>query len=188
MALEQQRLLTYADYVALPEDGKRYELIDGEFFVTPAPSYWHQKLADRIIQAIRNYLDEHPVGDAVSAPFDVVLNPQETRAWQPDVLYVANEHRDIIQEKRILGAPDLVVEVVSPGSEQYDLGAKKDAYEQAGVREYWVVWQSFRRVEVYRLKKSGRYGKPDLLDDGDTLTTDLLPGFSLPVARLYAGQ
>lgn len=188
MALEQKRLLTYADYMALPDDGKRFELIDGELYVTPSPTYWHQKLSGGIYVQISNYLQAHPIGEVLIAPFDVILNPEETRAWQPDVVFVANERRHIIKERNIQGAPDLVVEVLSPGTDDRDLGIKKRAYQESGVNEYWVVWQTIPRVEVYRLNEAGRYGDPHLLEEDDTLTTDLLPGFSLEVSRLYAGR
>jgi len=113
------------------------------------------------------------------APFDVILNPESsTRAWQPDVLFISNERKEIITDENIQGAPDLVIEVLSKSTQNRDLGPKKRAYEENGVREYWVVWSDLPRIEIYHRREAGRYGDPHLLEEGDILTTDLLPGFS----------
>lgn len=185
MAIEQSRLLTYDDYAALPDDGHRYELINGEIYVCPSPTTLHQRIAFEIAFTIRLYLDGHPLGEVLVAPLDVVLGEGKHQTFQPDVLFVSDEHRPIITEKNIQGAPDLVVEVVSPGTADRDLGAKRYAYDRHGVTEYWVVWSTVARIEVYRRQASSKFGKPVILDASDTLTTDLLPGYSLELSRLY---
>lgn len=186
MALEQKHLWTFEEYTERPEEYTFCELMDGVLFMPPAPMERHQHLAFEIAFALRMYLQQHPVGRVYIPPFDVRLNPAEDKAYHPDVLFVSQERAGIITTKNIQGAPDLVVEVLSQGTAKYDLRDKKSAYEAAGVREYWVVWQDWPRIEVYRLNEAGQYSSPQLLEQGDTLTTTLLPGFSLPLATLYA--
>lgn len=185
MALEEKHNLTYEDYRALPDDGKRYMLFDGELFMVVAPRPRHQRLIGELSFAIQTYLKAHPIGELYISPVDVRPIPGVAKAWQPDLVYVANERLGIITEEDIQGAPDLVVEVVSPGSFKDDIGRKKRTYQEAGVKEYWIAWQDVARVEVYRLNDAGRYGKPQILETGDSLTTELLPGFALALNDLY---
>ena len=178
------RQLTYDDYAALPDDGKRYELIDGVLYVVPSPSYWHQKLIGRLHAKLFNFLEAHPLGEVVVSPFDVVLTP--VRAWQPDLLYISKERLEIIKKNNALGAPDMVVEVLSSNASR-DLGLKKRAYQEAGVKEYWVVWQDVPRIEVFKLGADGTFGDPRLFESGKTLTSEMLPGFELTMDALYQG-
>src|ERR1035437_3685638 len=101
------------------------------------------------------------------------------------MLFISNERANIITDQNIQGAPDLVIEILSPGTEDRDLGEKKMLYARYGVKEYWIIWQANARIEVYRLGLGRRYGKPTLYEAGEELTTDLLPGFSLAVSSLY---
>lgn len=181
--------MTYEQYLAMPEDGKRFELVEGELFVTPAPRPWHQRLIGRIHTAIDVHLHRHPSGDVYLAPIDVVWTSRKIKGWtQPDLIYIAKERREIVGRQNVQGAPDLVCEVLSPGTMRADMIVKKRAYERHAVTEYWIVFQDIPRVEVYRRGRAGRYGVPKLIEVGASLTTPLLPGFSLAIADLYQGM
>lgn len=198
MALEQRRKWTFEEYQDRPDELAFAELIDGELFMfgerididgdwsmTPAPRARHQILAGIIYHRIFSHLDAHPIGQVFYPPLDVWLNPAERKAFHPDVLFLSQERAGLLTSKGIQGAPDLVVEVLSPKTQKYDLTGKKAAYEAAGVPEYWAVWQDWPQIQVYRLDATGHYGKPSILEAGDSLTTDLLPGFALALDDLY---
>jgi Uma2 family endonuclease len=179
MAVEPKRLLTYEDFLAFPDDGVRREIVDGEALVTPAPNIRDQDLVGFVFDALYDHLKEHP-GRVFVAPVDVRLSEHDV--VEPDVVFVAEERTDIIQEKFLLGSPSLLIEVLS--DPRTDRVRKRALYARADVAEYWIVDPDADRVEVYRLGR-GRYGKPDLFDPGDTLMTELLPGFSLDIATLF---
>lgn len=187
------RKLTYDDYAALPDDGKRYQLIDGVLVLTPSGTPFHQDLVGRLHLELGLYLRQHPgTGKVYVAPLDVVLDPHQV--LQPDVLFIAGDRQGIVGPRYIAAAPDLAIEVLSPTTARLDLGRKRELYEQFGVREFWAVHQSRPLVEVFRRQclagqtdpPSG-FAPPDKLDAAGTLTTPLLPGFSLQVAELFGG-
>jgi Uma2 family endonuclease len=117
---------TYDDYAALPDDGHRYEIVDGVLYMSPAPSREHQNAALEIAAYLRTYVKLAGLGQVYIAPFDVQLDPRTV--VQPDVLVVLNPHLDRVAESRVIGAPDLVVEVSSPGTVGHDRTRKQDAY------------------------------------------------------------
>ena len=123
--------LTYEDYLAFPDDGRRHELVDGEHLVTPAPTRRHQELSGRLSWALHDY--RQPVGQAYTAPLDVILSDSDV--VQPDVLFVSNERREVLGTW-IHGAPDLAVEIVSPSSRRIDEVTKRRLFDRTGVREY----------------------------------------------------
>src|SRR5206468_3747005 len=126
--------------------------------------------------------DRHPVGRAYVAPFDVRFD--EANVYQPDVLVVLEGHAARVTKKRVEGAPDLVVEVISPGTAVKDRNVKLRAYVRFGVREAWLVEAERRRFEIYRLRDDGTYALVKTVGEGGTLTTPLLPGLRMKVARL----
>lgn len=172
--------LTYGDLQAIPDDNTRRELIDGELFVTPAPSSRHQWVVGEVFHHLRLYAGEHG-GRPYPAPTDVVFTDENV--VQPDVLFVRAENLSRVEQMFIRSAPDVVVEVSSSSTRKTDLSRKKDLYERFGVPEYWFVDMGPDRIEVYRLA-AGRYGPPTVLGRSDTLDTPLLPGFSVPVDEL----
>ena len=123
---------TYDDYARIPDDGKRYEIIDGVLYVTPAPNTGHQNAVSWITMYLKSHVQLAGRGLVLAAPFDVDLGLGRT-VMQPDVLIVLNEHRDRVTALRIVGPPNLVVEVASPSTATYDRRAKMDAYTGAGV-------------------------------------------------------
>ena len=143
--------LTYEDYCAIPEDGMRHEIIGGEHFVTPAPNAYHQKLVLRFAAELMKRVEEPGFGEVFIAPFDVLLSDLDV--VQPDVLVVLGHRRSIITEKNVQGAPDLLIEILSPSTRSRDEVAKKALYERSGAREYWLVDPEEKLVEQYRLQR-----------------------------------
>jgi Uma2 family endonuclease len=177
--------LTYADYVRLPDDGKRHEIIDGVHYVSPSPVTRHQRILLRLAHVLAAYLDEHPVGEVFIAPFDILLSDFDIVV--PDLIYLSKQHAHFLTEKNLQGPSDLVVEILSPGTRRRDEGLKRDLYERVGVREYWLVDPKANVVRVYRRGKSG-FKLPQTLSAaaGDLLTTTLLPGFQVSLTQLLA--
>ena len=180
----QSTKLTAAEILALPEDGLRHELIDGVHYVTPTPIPRHQRIAGRLFYAIQSYLNDHPIGEVFGAPLDTVLGTHDV--VEPDLIYVSHERsRKFLTEKNMQGAPDLVVEILSPGTKRRDLTLKRDLYDRAGVLEYWIVDPVGNTVTIYR-RGRGRFDPPVTLHAHDALTTPLLPGLTVPLDKIFA--
>lgn len=141
---------TYADYAAIPEDGQRYEIIAGVLFMAPAPDTGHQAASTWFVYYLTRHVQIAGLGRVFSAPYDVELGPGTV--VQPDVVVVLAANQEIITPQRIVGAPDLVIEIASPSTAGHDRRAKQDAYALAGVREYWIADPATRTVEVQRLE------------------------------------
>lgn len=178
MSFQPGKVWTYDDYAALPEDGKRYEVIEGELLMTPAPNFRHRDIVLWLGFLLRGHVLEHGGGRVAIAPADVVLS--EINVVQPDLLFIAHADGDRITEANLQGAPSLAVEVLSDA--RRDRVLKRRLYEQFGVKEYWIVDPDAERVEVYRWTE-----EPRLLQAGDTLATDLLPGLVIDVETLLRG-
>jgi Uma2 family endonuclease len=175
--------LTYEDLRRMPDDGKRYELIDGEVFMTPAPRTRHQLTVGNIYFALRSFVDEHGQGQVFLAPTDVVFG--ERTAVQPDLLFIGKDRASIVTELNVQGAPDLVIEVLSPSNAAFDRETKLQVYARAGVGELWYVDPEKRSVEVLELGADGHYVLVSSLLDTQTLTSNTFPGLSLPVGSLF---
>jgi Uma2 family endonuclease len=174
--------LTVRDYLALPEDGQRYELIEGELYMQPAPNEFHQFASHRLTLLLGNHLEESQEGILFAAPFDVFL--EELTVVQPDLLVVTHEHDDLI-DGGLQGTPDLVVEILSPSNATHDLVRKRALYREHEVPEIWIVDPVAKTIVVDRLGEGG-YGPEVLHKLGDTLTTPLLPGLIVPLDRVFA--
>ncbi len=172
---------THNDLLAMPEDGKQREIIDGELYVTPSPVNRHQMILFNLTLEFGKFLEAHPLGKLRFAPMDVILSEHDV--LEPDLLLVLNEHQDVLQDW-VRGAPDLVVEILSPSTELRDRGIKMKAYARYGISEYWIVDPSAEVVEVYRLAPQGFQLAAKCAKDG-VVDTPLLPGFSLPVAAIF---
>jgi Uma2 family endonuclease len=175
--------LTYEDYLLIPEDGKRHEIIDGEHYVSAAPFIRHQRVVQRLGLRLGNYVEAHPVGEILPAPTDVILSPHDI--VEPDLLFISNERSAIVEEKNIQGAPDLVVEIHSGSSRRIDRGVKKQAYEQWGVLEYWMLDPERKEAEVWERTAEGLLRQRALLSKDDVLTTRLLPGLEISLAEIF---
>ena len=165
-----------------PEDGNRYEVIDGELHVTPAPSLGHQTAASTLLAYLWNYVRPRRLGQVVTAPVGVVL--EEETGVQPDLVYVSRERSNIIVERGVEGAPDLVVEVLSPGTQSRDRGIKMRAYAKAGIAHYWMLDHRARTLEAYELGEQG-YGPAQVYGPGSTFRPALFPGLEIPVDDLW---
>ena len=178
--------LTYDDLIAMfPEDdGVRRELIDGDLFVTPSPFVRHQRLVSRLAISLGVHLEAHPIqGEAFTAPLDVVMTPHNV--VEPDVLVVLGDQRQILTDQHIHGVPALVIEVLSAGTRNRDQTLKRDLFDRQGVREYWMVDPDRNRVTVYRRAADGSFPLVTTLESNETLTTPLLPGWGLPLRKLF---
>jgi len=176
------RLLTYADLLDTPDDGQRYEVIDGRLIVTPAPATVHQKLSLRLTLLIGNFVTQHRLGQVFVAPCDVMLS--EHAIVQPDLIFVDQARLDIVGPKYVEGVPDLVVEILSPRTRRRDAGSKRDLYARFGVPEYWRADPDGRSL-VAEVLREGRY-EPLLRDDG-IVRSSVLPGLEVDVSVLFAG-
>ena len=176
---------TYEDFVNFPDDGKRHEIIDGEHFVTPSPNTKHQTIATNLTVALGGYLKHRPIGRVFAAPFDVVFSDLDV--VEPDLLYISKERAGILTKAHVRGAPDLVVEILSPGTRKTDEMTKRKLYERSDVREYWVVDPELDAIKVYR-RAGGVFTRAAELtaEAGDILTTPLLPEFSVALAEIFA--
>jgi len=169
---------TYEDYKALMgSTDQRYELIDGDLCMTPSPTVAHQAVSMNLAFLLERYVRTIRCGRVLTAPLDVVLGEGDRRSVvQPDILFISNERAHIVAEEEIVGAPDLVVEILSPGTEKRDRRIKKTLYATSGVREYWVVDPKLESIEVFSHGASG-YERPARYEIGARLTSSVVPGF-----------
>ena len=173
---------TYKDYCATPDD-ERYELINGRLMMVPAPNKKHQKVLGNLYAELRQFTREHELGEVYVAPFDVFLSDSDV--VQPDVLFISRAREHIVTEQNVRGAPDLVIEVLSPSTAEKDLGEKHELYGRHGVLEYWIVDPVAETVAVHR-QGDGRLELAETLGRGDTLRTALLDGLRLKVDDVFA--
>lgn len=147
--------LTYQDYLLFPDDGNRHEIIDGDHYMSPSPSTDHQTVSRWIQFQLFEQIEKTGTGRVFNAPTAVELT--ETDVVEPDLVVVAWARREIITRPRILGIPDLLVEIISPQRPQYDRDLKFRLYQRTGVPEYWIVETEARAVDRFRLGKGGTY-------------------------------
>lgn len=174
---------TYADYAALPADSQRYEIVDGVLYMTPAPSIGHQSASTLFITYLTIHVQLAGRGLVFSAPIDVELGPRDV--VQPDVIVVLNERRGIVRPDRIVGAPSLVIEILSPGTAGYDRRDKQDAYARAGVPEYWLADPAAQTVEVLLLEE-GRYRTAGVFRRQAQLPSVVAPDLPVRVEQFFA--
>jgi Uma2 family endonuclease len=182
----QSPRMTYQDLLRLPDDLLRHELIDGEHFMSPAPAVKHQRIVVNLTRILSTFVRAHGLGEVLVGPVDVLFSEHDV--VEPDVLYVAASHEDRLRERYIAGAPDLVIEVLSPSTRGYDRIKKRRLYEAQGVPEYWIVDPAAETVEVYRAASLGgelaRYASLSRAA-GDTLETPLLPGLRISLGEVF---
>lgn len=175
--------ITYQDYLQLPEGG-RWEVLEGDLRMVPAPGELHQRVSSGIYRALDTFVRQHALGRMYYAPMDVIL--AEDSVVQPDLLLIRKERLSILAPEGVRGAPDLVVEVLSPGSTAArDRGIKRRLYGRYGVQEYWLVDPAARTVEV-TVSEGGELQTWQVFGAGDRVQSPLLPGFELVVDELFA--
>lgn len=177
--------LTYDDFLRFPDDGQRHELIDGEHYVTPTPVLRHQRLLGRLHLSIADYLRLHTeCGEVLLSPFDIVFSKWDV--VEPDLMFIAGDQSDILTEKNIVGAPALVVEILSPSTRKRDQTLKLRLFEKYGVGEYWMLDPDRNIVMIHRRTAGASFTALDPLGVDAVLTTPLLPGWSLQLNQLFA--
>lgn len=177
---------TYEDYKSLPfSETKRYELLGGELIMVPSPSWRHQDISAELEFRLRAFVKEHQLGTVLYAPLDVVFGEGDEReVAQPDILYISNGRRGIIHEEEIHGAPDLIIEILSPSTADYERHYKRTLYARHRVQEYWLVDPDSQTIEVLTLRKRG-YRRAELYTRDQTLRSPLLPEFKVRPAEIF---
>ena len=165
----EQEIWTYQDYLKLPQDRMTYQIIGGRLFMTPAPSSYHQKVSRNLEFILWSWVKKNNLGEIFYAPIDVIFS--SVNVVQPDIVFISKDRSKILQEKGIFGAPDLIVEIVSPSTLELDVRFKKELYQRFGVREYWIVYPEEKRIEVFHLKGGsfklkGTFLKEDVMQPG----------------------
>jgi Uma2 family endonuclease len=179
----QQGQWTYEDYAAIPEDGHRYEVVNGVLYMSPAPNLGHQGSVARFVYYLLTHVEFVGRGRVFTGPADVELSYKNV--VQPDVLVVLKEHLDRLSKTRIIGAPDLVVEIASPSTARHDQRTKLDAYASAGVPEYWVVNPDAQTVKVLILER-GVYHSLGVFGGQATLPSQVVPDLPVKVEQFFA--
>ena len=177
---------TYEDYKSLPEsETKRYELLGGELALVPSPPVYHQRVLGNLMFVLYRFAKEWNLGEVYHAPLDVVLGEGDEREGvQPDIFFVSKERSQIIAEEEIRGAPDLVVEIISPGTAERDRGYKKTLYARRRVKEYWIVDPKEKAVEVYTLGKKG-FELVKAYKAGEVLMSPFLEGLEIDLNEVF---
>jgi Uma2 family endonuclease len=176
---------TMHDWENLPDDGNRYEIIEGVLYVSTSPSLFHQWIIQNLYDLVGSPAKRQNLAFSFLAPVGVLMPGCEP--VQPDFVLVLTEHASILSDRRIRGVPDLIAEVLSPGSTDYDEGVKLNTYANAGVPEYVVIAPAERQLRLYSLVHPGEYAAPQTFNEGDTVTFACLPTLPLAVSDLFAG-
>ena len=185
--LVAEKILTYKEYRALTfEDNDLfiYELLNGLLVRKSSPTIQHQRIVRKITRAIENFLEEQPVGEVFFAPLDVVLN--EDNSTQPDVLFISEHKKSILSEEEqvVIGVPDILIEILSPGSIKRDKIDKRAIYEKAGVPEFWIVDPFSQTIEILQLVKN-KYDLFDFEEAKGTIKSAVLEGFELDLEKVF---
>lgn len=179
----KKKVVTYKDYQHLPE-GAPYQLIRGELIMTPAPTPFHQIISKRLERELLE-LQDKGLGVVFYAPIDVFLS--ETETYQPDLLFIVKNRLNIIGENKIDAAPDLVIEILSPGTAYYDLKHKMTVYGQKGVREYWIVDPQEKSIEVFENRK-GSYVLLNQASEEGTVFSGIFPSLKIEIDSTFSSD
>jgi Uma2 family endonuclease len=181
-----QGFWTWDDYLRLPADGQRYEIIHGVLYVSPAPRLLHQFVTTRLTELLSAFVRQRHLGVVLTAPVDVLL-PSVASPVQPDILFLGRDNLpDFEQEQSFQGVPDLVVEVLSRSTQRIDREVKLKAYEEAKVKEYWIVDPKLRTVALYVLDDArGEYRESERFAADEIVRSTVLEAFTLKVSELF---
>jgi Uma2 family endonuclease len=180
--MSARTILTYDDYAALPDDGRRYELHEGELIVTPAPHPRHQVVIGNLYVLMTDHVRRHGLGEVFLSPIDVILS--RITVVQPDLVYVESGRREIVTERAIEGAPTLVVEVLSPSTSARDRGVKQALYARHAIPYYWIVDPSAETVQAQR-RVGEAYETVTLLDARGAVALPPLTSLPLDPAAVW---
>jgi Uma2 family endonuclease len=174
--------LTYDDYAKLPNDGLRYEIIEGELFMSPAPKPKHERVQMNLYDHLKRHIFRHNLGELFVAPQDVVL--EEHTVVQPDLFFISQKRLHVVTDVNTQGPPDIVIEVESDHDQRADWVKKRDAYARYGVKELWHVRPAPRTVDIYRRVGRNLDQVERVLANGK-LTSPLLPRLSIPLKKIW---
>lgn len=177
----EKKKYTYEDYLKIPDD-KRYELINGELLMTPSPVPKHQLVSSELYSRLKDFVLKNDIGKVIYAPCDVYFD--EENVVQPDILFISKNRLNIIGEKNIQGAPDLVIEIISENSVYRDMVQKKRLYARFGVREYWIVIPEEEEIEIYLLKDN-TYQHHKTYGKANTLESPSLKGLTIVLKEIF---
>jgi Uma2 family endonuclease len=180
MATRGVRFLA-SDIWDAPEDGKIYEVIDGDLYVSPSPAWRHQRQLSNLNHFVDNWVRTHDLGFVVFAPTGVVLDPET--GVEPDLIFISHTRANLISERGVEGGPDLVVEVLSPSTEARDRGIKMRAYARASVDHYWILDTAGPRIEE-RVLENGEYRLVGIFGPGEVFRPTLFPGLEIPLDEI----
>ena len=182
---------TYADYL-LWDDSERWEIIDGEAYnMTPAPNTTHQLILGELFIQLKTQLKEKSC-QVISAPFDVRLplgkekDEDIENIVQPDIIIVCDAKK--LDKKGCMGAPDMIIEILSPSTSRKDRRTKFFLYERVGVKEYWMVSPDDKLVEVFRLSPVGKYGRPDIYCETDIVRLSIIKEITIDLNAVFSIQ
>lgn len=174
---------TIKDYKLLPE-GAPYQLIGGELIMmVPAPTPMHQIISANLFKRISRFVDEKGIGTILYSPIDIYLG--EENAYQPDIVFIATQRQEIIKEDGIYGAPDLVIEILSPATAYYDIKKKFKVYERYGVKEYWIVDPDMKGVEVFLLNPNGEFELSSKCYEAGGVKSIILDGLEIDIKEIF---
>jgi len=176
-------VLTYDNYCELPNDRNRYEILDGELSVTPAPRTKHQSISSHLHRILANHVVANQLGDVYAAPTDVILAP--TSVVQPDLIFIGNDRGRVVTERGVEGAPTLVFEILSPTTHRTDRETKAQLYAKYGVPHYWLIDPDQQVLEAYELS-GDQYNLVTRAQDADRFTPSVFPGLSIQISDLWA--
>jgi Uma2 family endonuclease len=166
----------------MPETGPRYQLINGDLRMAPAPNRYHQVISRNLEFILLSFLEEHPIGELYHAPFDVYLS--DIDVFQPDIVVIRNENLRILTAIGAEGAPDLVIEILSPRTRILDLEPKRQAYSREGVTELWIIDPAPQTVAVYRFNENLE-APVTVKEAADILESPLLPGLQIDLQKVF---
>jgi len=182
LKITEENFFTYEDYANLPE-GAPFQLIGGKLVMTPAPSPYHQMVLKKLGYLLYEFAEKrNNLGEVFFAPIDVYFDEKEV--YQPDIVFITKERLDIVGEKKIESAPDLVIEIISEATAYYDLRHKKNIYEKYGVKEYWIVDPIEKSIEVYENSEKGFVLISRAVMKG-TVKSSILRGFEVSLEEIF---
>jgi Uma2 family endonuclease len=183
MATAAIPLLTVENYRILPETGPRYQLIEGDLYMAPAPNRFHQDISRNLEYILLSYLEENPIGKLYDSPFDVYLDKHNV--FQPDIVFVSNARLSILTDAGAEGAPDFVVEILSPKTARLDRDHKRRVYARTGVHELWIVTPETRQIDVYLLGKNA-VDPAATFGEKDQFESAFFPGLRFDATAIFA--
>lgn len=176
------KAVTYAEYRALPENGKRYEVLEGELYMTAAPVLNHQRVLRTLLGILDRHIQATKWGEILPAPVELYLDKRNF--VEPDIVAVSNARRSILREKNIQGAPDLVIEIISPSTARTDRIRKAKLYAKHQIPHYWIVDYADKTLEAFEWSKGG-YVLAAALEEDQVFEPSLFPDFKIPLQTLW---